>query len=130
MRADSTPAGWPVDRSKVVVTAEFAVPRGGSRHQGIDLAAPMGTSVRTTADGFVVVAGKDGRYGKTVLVDHGGGYRTRYAHLRRIETQKGKRVQRGELIGRVGKSGNASGTHLHYEVIKNGVPVNPRAYLD
>lgn len=123
------PSGWPVARSEVVVTAEFGSPRGGARHQGIDLAAPKGTPVRATADGRVVFAGKDGRYGKTVVVDHGAGWTTRYAHLKKIETGKGKRVGRGDLIGRVGKSGNASGAHLHYEVLRNGVPVDPRAYL-
>ena len=116
--------------AKVVVTAEFGEPRGSSRHEGIDLAAPAGTPVWATADGTVVVAGKDGSYGKTVLIDHGAGYGTRYAHLKKIETKKGKRVERGDTIGRVGKSGNASGAHLHYEVLRNGVPVNPRVYLD
>ncbi len=123
------PNGWPVERSKVVVTAEFGVPRGSSRHEGIDLAAPAGTPVRVTADGRVIIAEKDGLYGRTILVDHGNGYRTRYAHLKKIETKQGKRVRRGEQIGRVGKSGNASGAHLHYEVLRNGVPVNPRGYL-
>jgi len=126
----NTPSVWPVARAKVIVTAEFGVARGGSRHQGIDLAAPAGTLVWATADGTVVVTGKSGRYGKTVVIDHGAGYRTRYAHLKKIETKKGKRVRRGDVIGKVGKSGNASGAHLHYEVLKNGTPVNPRAYLE
>ncbi len=126
----TVPSGWPVASAKVVVTAEFGVPRGSSRHEGIDLAAPAGTPVWATADGRVVVAGKDGSYGKTVVIDHGGGFRTRYAHLKKIETKKGKRVERGDTIGRVGKSGNASGAHLHYEVLRNGAPVNPRVYLD
>lgn len=124
------PSGWPVAPAKVVVTAEFGAPRGSSRHEGIDLAAPAGTPVWATADGRVVSAGKDGRYGKTVVIDHGSGFRTRYAHLKKIETKRGKRVERGDTIGRVGKSGNASGAHLHYEVLRNGVPVNPRVYLD
>jgi len=123
------PSGWPVAYGTVTVTAEFGVPRGGARHQGIDLAAPAGTPVRATAPGKVVFAKKDGRYGRTVVIDHGGGFITRYAHLKKIETKKGKRVERGDVIGRVGKSGNASGAHLHYEVLKNGVPVNPRGYL-
>ena len=88
------------------------------------------TTVRVTADGRVIAAGKDGRYGRTVVVDHGGGYRTRYAHLKKIDTSEGRRVHRGDRIGRVGKSGNASGAHLHYEVLINGVPVNPRPYLE
>jgi len=129
-QTSGTPSGWPVDRNSVVVTAEFGVPRGNSRHEGIDLAAPAGTPVRATADGRVVVAGKDGRYGKSILIDHGGGFKTRYAHLKKIEIKQGKRVERGDLIGRVGKSGNASGTHLHYEVLRNGAPVNPRVYMD
>ena len=128
--SSGSPSGWPVAPAKVVVTAEFGAPRGGSRHQGIDLAAPAGTPVQAAADGKIVFAGKDGRYGRTILIDHGGGYRTRYAHLKKIEVKQGKRVRRGDRIGRVGKSGNASGAHLHYEVLKNGVPVNPRAYLE
>ncbi len=123
------PSGWPVAQAKAAVSAEFGVPRGSSRHEGIDFAAPAGTPVRATADGTVVVAGRDGRYGRTVLIDHGGGFKTRFAHLKKIETKRGRRVERGDTIGRVGKSGNASGAHLHYEVIKNGVPVNPRVYL-
>ena len=63
-------------------------------------------------------------------MDHGGGWQTRYAHLRKITTGTGKRVRRGDVIGRVGRSGNASGAHLHYEVLLNGVPVNPRGFLD
>jgi len=124
------PSIWPVDRKGVVVTGEFGVRRGRSRHQGIDLAVPVGTPVWATADGKVVFAGKERRYGRTVLIDHGGGYRTRYAHLKRLGTKTGKRVDKGDLVGYVGKSGNASGAHLHYEVLKNGAPVNPRTYLD
>jgi murein DD-endopeptidase MepM/ murein hydrolase activator NlpD len=124
------PSGWPVVRTQVVVTAEFGVARGNTRHQGIDLSAPAGTPVWCTAGGKVQFAGKDGRYGKTVVVDHGGGYRTRYAHLKKIEVHEKERVKRGDVIGRVGKTGNATGTHLHYEVLKNGVAVNPRSYLD
>lgn len=124
------PSIWPVDRSKAVVTSEFGVRRGNSRHEGIDLAAPAGTPVWAAAAGWIVVAGKESRYGKTIVIDHGGGFKTRYAHLKKIETKQGKRVERGALIGRVGKSGNASGAHLHYEVLRNGSPVNPRAYLD
>jgi len=127
--SSTIPSGWPVAYGTVTVTAEFGAPRGASRHEGIDLAAPSGTPVTATAPGKVVFAGKDGRYGKTVVIDHGGGYRTRYAHLKKIDTKKGKRVKRGDVIGRVGKSGNASGAHLHYEVLRNGVPVNPRGYL-
>jgi len=129
-RPDGIPSGWPVAYGRVTVTAEFGERRGSTRHDGIDLAAPSGTPVWTTADGRVIVAEREQRYGRTVVVDHGGGYRTRYAHLKRIDTRKGRKVRRGDVVGRVGASGNASGPHLHYEVLKNGVPVNPRPYLD
>lgn len=128
--SSTVPSGWPLERSKAVVTAGFGASRGGSRHQGIDLAAPKGTPVRATADGRVIVAEKEKRYGRTVVIDHGNGFRTRYAHLKAIETRRGKTVRRGDLIGRVGSSGNASGPHLHYEVIRNGAPVDPGAYLE
>jgi murein DD-endopeptidase MepM/ murein hydrolase activator NlpD len=130
VRTTTPPSGWPVERSAVLVTAEFGEMRRGLRHLGIDLAAAAGTPVRATADGEVIFAGKDGRYGRTVLMDHGPGYRTRFAHLKKIETKKGDWVRRGDLIGKVGKTGNASGPHLHYEVIKNGRHVNPRSYLN
>ena len=122
------PSGRPV--ANAVVTAEFGTPRGRGFHQGVDLAVPRGSPVWATADGEVVFAGRDGRYGRTVVIDHGNGYRTRYAHLKKIETERGKRVRRGDVVGRVGKSGRASGPHLHYEVLRNGTPVDPRPYLD
>ncbi|MCU0303798.1 MAG: M23 family metallopeptidase [Thermoanaerobaculales bacterium] len=125
----SVPTGWPVAPSAASVSAAFGAVRGGTRHQGIDLAAPAGTPVWATADGTVVAAGRDGRFGRTVVVDHGGGYRTRYAHLKKIETRVGRRVRRGDVLGRVGRSGNARGAHLHYEVLRDGVAVDPRPFM-
>ena len=98
----------------------------GSWHQGIDLSAPKGSPVRATAAGKVVVAERLGDYGRTVVIDHGNGIRTRYAHLKKIAVEQGERVAAGEVIGKVGKSGNASGFHLHYEVVVDGTPVDPR----
>jgi murein DD-endopeptidase MepM/ murein hydrolase activator NlpD len=123
------PDGWPVARHSAVVTSEFGATRGRSRHQGIDLAAPAGTPVTATADGVVSFAGRSGDFGRLVVVDHGGGWQTRYAHLKRIKVKEGKKVDRGDVIGTVGKSGNATGNHLHYEVRRHGHPVNPRPYL-
>jgi murein DD-endopeptidase MepM/ murein hydrolase activator NlpD len=77
----------------------------------------------------VIFAGKSGAFGRLVVVDHGGGWETRYAHLKSIEVKKGKRVDRGRTIGTVGKSGNASGYHLHYEVRRHGKPVDPVPFL-
>lgn len=123
------PRGWPVPYDVAKVSSDFGAPRGSSRHQGLDLTAPKGTKVRATADGRVSFAGKSGDFGRLVIIEHAGGYETRYAHLKSIEVEKGKKVKRGIVIGTVGKSGNATGFHLHYEVRLQGTPVNPRSYL-
>ena len=125
----TVPRGWPVPYDIATITSSFGVPRGRSRHEGIDLSAPRGTKVRTTADGRVRFAGKSGDFGRMVVIEHADGYQTRYAHLRSIEVEKGKKVKRGKVIGTVGKSGNATGFHLHYEVRRNGVAIDPRPYL-
>lgn len=123
------PSGWPIPSDKATVTSNFGAPRRGHIHQGIDLAAPSGTTVQSTADGRVTFAGKSNDFGRLVVIDHGGGWETRYAHLKRIHTASGKRVRRGDAIGSVGHSGNASGDHLHYEVRYDGTPVDPRRTL-
>jgi len=64
-----------------------------------------------------------------VVVDHGDGWQTRYAHLKRIKVDRGRKLKSGDVIGTVGKSGNATGFHLHYEILKNGTPVDPRSFL-
>ena len=123
------PRGWPVPYDVAQVSSDFGALRGSSRHQGLDLTAPKGTKVRATAEGRVVFAGKSGDFGRLVVIDHSGGYETRYAHLKSIAVEKGKKLKRGTVIGTVGKSGNATGFHLHYEVRLQGTPVNPRSYL-
>ncbi len=125
----AVPSGWPLAGAAGVVSSSFGAKRGGGFHQGIDLSAPKGTPVMATAHGVVVVAGRSTGYGRTVLIDHGGGWRTRYAHLKRIKVEVGKSVVRGQVIGTVGSSGRASGPHLHYEVLRHGAPVDPRPYL-
>jgi murein DD-endopeptidase MepM/ murein hydrolase activator NlpD len=86
--------------------------------------------VAATAAGRVVFAGRTGDYGRMVVIDHGNGFETLYAHLARISVRAGERVRRGELVGRVGKSGNATGYHLHYEIRKNGRPIDPKPFMD
>ncbi len=76
------PSGWPISSDKATVTSNFGAPRRGYSHQGIDLAAPSGTTVRSTADGRVAFAGKSGDFGRLVVIDHGGGWETCYAHLK------------------------------------------------
>lgn len=95
-------------------------------HAGLDFAAPIGTPIYSTADGRVKNAGREeGGYGNNVVVDHGYGYETLYAHMAKIKARAGKVVKRGEVIGWVGNSGKSTGPHCHYEVHKNGDQVNP-----
>lgn len=125
----AVPHGWPCPRDVAVITSDFGAERGRARHEGIDLSAPAGTRVVATAGGVVRTAERRGDFGRVVVIDHGDGWRTRYAHLKRIKVKKGKRVTRGEVVGTVGKSGNATGNHLHYEISHHGVAVDPRPYL-
>jgi murein DD-endopeptidase MepM/ murein hydrolase activator NlpD len=94
-------------------------------HRGIDLKAAYGTEVPAASDGKVVEVGENGAYGLTVVVDHGSGLKTRYAHLATTDVTVGDQVLQGQDIGRVGQSGRATGPHLHFEVIRNGQRVDP-----
>lgn len=97
-------------------------------HSGMDFSANPGTDVYATGDGTVVRVGWETGYGNTVIIDHGFGYQTWYAHLRDFRTKVGKRVVRGEVIGGVGSTGKSTGPHLHYEVHVKGKVVNPVNY--
>ena len=97
-------------------------------HEGMDFSAPTGTDVYATGDGVVVKMGWQTGYGNTIVIDHGFGYQTLYAHLKDFRTKKGKKVVRGEVIGGVGSTGKSSGPHLHYEVHQKGNVVNPVNY--
>ncbi len=97
-------------------------------HEGMDFSAPIGTPVFATGDGTVIKTGWESGYGYTVVIDHGHGYQTRYAHLSKILTTRGRKVERGDNIAEVGNTGKSSGPHLHYEVIYNGHHVNPVNY--
>ena len=103
---------------------------GGYRmHTGIDIAAPYGAPIVASDDGVVLFVGWYGGYGNTVIVDHGGGYSTLYAHCSSILVSQGQAVQRGQAIARVGATGYATGPHLHFEIRVNGVPINPMTRL-
>jgi murein DD-endopeptidase MepM/ murein hydrolase activator NlpD len=98
-------------------------------HTGIDLTAPTGTEVYATGDGKIIKTGyTPGGYGKRIIVDHGFGYKTLYAHLNEIYVKEGQKVKRGELIGAVGNTGRSTAPHLHYEVRKNNKTENPVNY--
>lgn len=94
-------------------------------HKGMDFKAPTGTPIYASGNGTVSLARRSPTFGKVVYIDHGFGYRTVYAHMSKIATRKGRKVKRGDIIGYVGNTGRSAGSHLHYEVHKNGRAVNP-----
>jgi murein DD-endopeptidase MepM/ murein hydrolase activator NlpD len=95
-------------------------------HAGLDFTAPQGTPIYATANGRVETAGNTGDgYGRHVIINHGYGYKTLYAHMVRVKARVGQTVKRGEVIGWVGSTGKSTGPHCHYEVIKNGRPIDP-----
>lgn len=97
-------------------------------HSGMDFTAKRGTEVFATGNGIVRSAIREGGYGNCIIIDHGFGYKTRYAHLDRFNVKQGEKVTRGQVIGYVGNTGKATGIHLHYEVHYKGSPVNPVNY--
>jgi len=122
------PSGMPLVGPTPVYSSGFGM-RNGRLHAGADLVVPKGTKVVSTARGRVTFAGKQRGYGKIVIIEHADGYETRYAHLDAIKTGVGKLVDQGDIVGRVGKTGNATTHHLHYEVRRNGQPRDPTPYL-
>ena len=98
-------------------------------HKGVDIANRKGTAILATANGIVSFAGKKGPMGNVLVIDHGHGVITRYAHLSEALKKRGEAVKRGDIIAQMGNSGRSTGPHLHYEVHLNGVPVNPATYF-
>ena len=126
------PSMWPV---QCPITGPFGrrsdpFSEEGAFHKGVDISVPSGTPVHVTADGMVMQAEMvTGGYGRLVVVDHGGGIQTYYAHLSRIYVHAGQEVRRGDLMGAAGSTGRVTAPHLHYEVRVGGTPMNPRRYL-
>lgn len=116
---------WPL---KGVLYARFGK-KGRGPHDGIDLAAPLGTPVRTAAEGRVLFAGEQKGYGLIAIVEHSEGLVTLYAHNRDLRVKQGQQVRGGQVIATVGESGRTSGPHLHFEVRRAGRPVDPLAHL-
>ncbi len=127
----STPAITP---ARGTITSKFGYRKSpftskSEFHKGLDIGAPKGTPVVATADGTVSFAGNKGFLGKMVVIDHGHGMVTRYAHLNSYCVKDGAAVKRGDSIAKIGNSGRSTGPHLHYEVRLNGTPVNPSKYM-
>ncbi|HEY6103912.1 MAG TPA: M23 family metallopeptidase, partial [bacterium] len=116
---------WP---SRGVITSRFGF-RGRRHHHGIDIAAPVGTPIMAARDGVVTFAGMQGGYGQLVVLDHGDGLTTWYGHASTVIAVVGQRVQRGELIARVGTTGHVTGPNLHFEVRRNNTPLDPLPFL-
>ncbi|MNS37752.1 Murein DD-endopeptidase MepM [compost metagenome] len=98
-------------------------------HTGLDIAASSGTPVKAPASGTVSFAGWNGGYGNYVVIDHGNGLQTAYAHMSAINVKRGQRVTAGTQVGRVGSTGMSTGPHMHFEVKRNGQFVNPQGFL-
>jgi murein DD-endopeptidase MepM/ murein hydrolase activator NlpD len=110
------------------VTSEYG-PRWGRMHNGIDQGASTGTPIGASKAGTVIFSGWQGGYGRMVMIDHGDGVVTAYAHMSSVSVSQGQSVSQGSTIGAVGSTGNSTGPHLHFETRVNGSPVNPRQYL-
>ena len=128
----ATPLFLPLDRR---ISAKFGrrkSPFGGAEvdlHRGLDIPAPVGTTVKAPADGTVLSVGQSGGYGLLLTIDHGYGLVTRYAHLSEALVEPGATVSRGQNIARTGNSGRSTGPHLHYETVLGGVAVDPMKIL-
>ncbi len=118
-----------------ILYSPFGASRGGGtrRHSGADISAPTGTPVQAAGAGRVIHAGygyqNSASWGQVVLIDHGNGWQTLYAHLSAVDVSVGMRLQGGEQIGRVGATGNATGPHLHVEVRRNGRALDPVLHI-
>lgn len=110
------------------VTSGFG-PRWGTEHEGLDIAAGTGTPVRAVTDGVVKKASWYGGYGNAVIIDHGNGLKTLYGHNSKLTVKPGDRVQAGEVIAKMGSTGDSTGPHLHFEVEVNGKKINPQPWL-
>ncbi len=115
-------------------TSGFGVrrsPVGGrlKMHEGLDIANFVGSPIQVTADGIVIYATVKAGYGQTVIVDHGYGIQTWYAHTKKILVRRGQKVSRGDIVAQLGNSGQSTGPHVHYEIRVNGIPVDPLSYI-
>jgi murein DD-endopeptidase MepM/ murein hydrolase activator NlpD len=129
--AAATPSIWPAHGWLTSRVGSRPDPITGDKdfHQGLDISADQGSQVYATADGVVMHAAAEGGYGNLIVLDHGYGLETRYGHLSRYNVKPGEKVKRGDVVGFVGSTGRATGSHLHYEVRVNGRLLNPLQLL-
>jgi murein DD-endopeptidase MepM/ murein hydrolase activator NlpD len=120
---EAVPTAWPLTEAGVVTRS--LLDGGGQEHFGLDVAIPTGSYIRASGAGTVADQGSDPVYGLYVIIDHADGYRTLYAHASVILAQAGEQVRRGEVIGLTGSTGRSSAPHLHFEILKDGEPIDP-----
>lgn len=127
----STPSIWPVRGWLSSYFGKRTDPFTGKEkfHDGLDIANNPGLPIKATADGIVIFAGERGGYGNVVVIRHNETLETRYAHMQAYIVKVGQKIKKAETIGFLGNTGRSSGPHLHYEVRKNAVPVNPMNYI-
>ncbi len=129
----NTPVGSPLEGT---ITSSFGFRSnpfgggGGESHKGLDISAPYGRPVKCTAEGKVVFAGYRGDYGNLVIISHGEEYQTYYGHLSQILVKEGQEVKVSTFIGKVGSTGRSTGSHLHYEIIRNNKKINPKTFIN
>ena len=114
------------------ITSEYGPRRLGKKsrmHEGIDIAAPVGTPIVAPAEGVVIFSGRKSGYGLTVVIDHGGEISTLFGHNSKVFVHEGDKVTKGQEISRVGNSGTSTGPHLHYEVHRDGAPIDPSEFI-
>ncbi len=131
--SDLTPAGWPLRKGWISSRyGERNDPFTGkrARHEGIDFVGKRGSDVLSVASGVVVWAANRSGYGETIEIDHGNGYLTRYAHNDSLEVAPGTQVTAGQLIAKLGSTGRTSTPHVHFEVLQNGVNINPAKFVE
>jgi len=129
---DLTPSGWPVRKGWISSRyGERSDPFTGERvhHRGLDFAGTRGTQVLSVASGVVIRASRQAAYGNMVEIDHGNGYRTRYAHNDQLVVKPGDHVTAGQIIAMMGSTGRASAPHVHFEVLKDGATINPSSFV-
>lgn len=116
--------------SRGIITSDFGAWRSYRRHTGIDVAMSVGSSIKAADGGVVTYAGYSSSYGNYIIIDHGGNMTTLYAHNSKLLVSKGEKIYQGQTIAYSGNTGNSTGPHLHFEVRINGVPQNPRNYVN
>lgn len=135
LRRQGIPEGKPTGKGRAWISSRFGVrhdPFTGRRtyHDGVDFAAPLGTPIYSVAAGVVSASGRRGGYGNTVEVDHGNGIVSRYAHNHRNLVKVGDKVKKGQKIALMGSTGRSTGSHVHYEILKNGKAISPHAFMN